>query len=236
VTLCVYALTGPQPLAAVRGLAGERLQLVTAGAIGAIAGEVARAPRPNLANLRLYDRAIRRIHLARPAVLPVRFGTCFDSVDELRQVLRSRQAGLRGALRRVRHRAQMTFRVPAGGAESALRPSSRAAPGVRRGGGRPAAAGSGARYLRTRAAEAAREREVPGFDGIRRAVARWVRAERVEKRRGVASVYVLVPLSSAAAFRRAAERAAAESGLRMVVTGPWPPYAFADATDLRTED
>ncbi len=87
---------------------------------------------------------------------------------------------------------------------------------------------TGAAYLRERAAAAAREREVPAFEPIRDAVRRWIRDQRVEKREGVASVYHLVPRASADAYRVAAERAAADNGLRVVVTGPFPPYAFAD--------
>jgi hypothetical protein len=88
--------------------------------------------------------------------------------------------------------------------------------------------GPGGAYLRERAAAAARERDVPGFEPVRAAVRRWVRDERVEKREGVASVYHLVPRASADSYRTAAERAGADSGLRVVVTGPFPPYAFAD--------
>jgi hypothetical protein len=38
----------------------------------------------------------------------------------------------------------------------------------------------------------------------------------------------LVPRSAVAAYRAAVERAAAERGLRIVISGPWPPYAFAN--------
>jgi hypothetical protein len=54
-----------------------------------------------------------------------------------------------------------------------------------------------------------------------------VRDERVETRAGVTSVYHLVPRAAAEAYRRALDRAAAAQGLRIAVSGPWPPYAFA---------
>jgi hypothetical protein len=62
---------------------------------------------------------------------------------------------------------------------------------------------------------------------VRRAVARWVRDERVEHRAGVSSVYHLIPRSSAEAYRHAAQTSAASSGVTAIVSGPWPPYAFA---------
>jgi hypothetical protein len=53
-----------------------------------------------------------------------------------------------------------------------------------------------------------------------------MREERVWKHGGVVSVYHLVPRSSVDAYRRVLERAAAGAHLRIVVTGPHPPYAF----------
>ena len=86
---------------------------------------------------------------------------------------------------------------------------------------------TGRDYLRHRARAAAAQRAVPGFEPVSNAVARWVRDERVEQRGGVSSVYHLVPRSSADAYRRAVRLSAAAAGLTAIVTGPWPPYAFA---------
>jgi hypothetical protein len=55
-----------------------------------------------------------------------------------------------------------------------------------------------------------------------------VRDERIEKRAGVLTVYHLVPRASAATYRRAIERAAADADAQIVISGPWPAYAFAD--------
>lgn len=242
-TVCVYALTGVQPLAsAPRGLAGERLRLVTGGGIAAIVGELPRAPEAGRDALERFDGVMRRLHENRAALLPARFGSCFTGTDELLFVLRSRGHSLRRAVAQVRGRAQMTVRVVRA-AEAAPERSPPA--GADRGSGRrdarsaaPAAAGiphsdaplrgAGSRYLRARAASDARAREVPGFEVVREAVRRWVRAERVEAHARVASVYHLVPRSSSEAYRAAAERAALGAGLRIMITGPWPAYAFAD--------
>ena len=86
---------------------------------------------------------------------------------------------------------------------------------------------SGGDYLRARAREAAAQRRVPGFEPVRAAVARWVRDERVEHRDGVSTIYHLIPRASSARYRQALEDAAAAAALPAVVTGPWPPYAFA---------
>jgi hypothetical protein len=92
---------------------------------------------------------------------------------------------------------------------------------------RPVARDSGTEYLKARAAAAASAHEIAGFAPVRAAVRRWVRDERVERRGTVASVYHLIPRAQTVKYRRALEYAAREAGLRVMVSGPWPPYAFS---------
>jgi hypothetical protein len=237
VTLCVYALTGsaaglqprrgePAPRVPVRGLAGERLHLVRESSLAAVVGHLNAAPRPSAENLRRYDRTLGRLAQSVPALLPARFGTCFESPEELRFVLRSRAATLRGALARVRNRAQMTVRIlDRGSPPGPLRPST---PLGDVGGPAAPARGPGATYLNDRAVASARERQVAGFEPVRDAVAKWLRDERVERHGGLITVYHLIPRASAEQYRRTLTRAAASAGFRVVVSGPWPAYAFAD--------
>lgn len=216
-TLCVYALAGRVAPLRARGMTGERLQVIGSGGVTAIAGELRAIPTPAPATLRRYDAVVRRLAERQPALLPARFGTCFSDPYELSYILRARQASLRAALTWVRGRVQMTIRiVGAGGHDETPADARHHLPP------------SGTAYLRARAEHAARERHVPGFEPVRTAVRRWVRDERVEKRAGIASVYHLVPRASAAAYVAALEHAAAVAGVKLVVTGPWPPYAFAD--------
>jgi hypothetical protein len=70
--------------------------------------------------------------------------------------------------------------------------------------------------------------QIPELEPIRGGVRRLIRDERVERRRGIATVHHLIPGASAQRYRRAVERAAAENGLRLTVSGPWAPYAFAE--------
>jgi len=151
-----------------------------------------------------------------PALLPARFGTSVDE-DELMFILSTRRASLARALIAVRGRVQMTIRV--------LARATAEDRGIMPVPEEPAGAVTGRDYL---AGKARAARAVAGFEPVRAAVARWVRDERVERRGGVSSVYHLIPRSSTVAYRRAVRTAAASSGLRLLVSGPWPPYAFAD--------
>jgi hypothetical protein len=227
--LCVYALASPfdRKLRAT-GIAGERLSAVTIGQVAAIAGELARSPRPTESALRKYDRVLGSLFKRLPAIIPVRFGTCFDDVGELTMILRAREHSFRRSLRAVRGRAQMTLRVvPGSGVRGPGSEASSAGTSVRS--PIPDPRSPGVAYLRGRAAAVACEHEIPGFAPLRAAVRRWVRDERVEKRGGFVSVYHLVPRASAQAYRRALERSARDARIRLVVSGPWPPYAFSSS-------
>jgi hypothetical protein len=190
-----------------------------------IVGQVRSRPKPTDAHLRKYNEVMAALWLRMPALLPARFGTTVSDVSELEPLVRARHEALRSNLRMVRGRAQMTVRMAD---LRDRRGESRF--GIReRGSGGLTSRGVGAEYLRARAAEERRAREVPAFASCRAAVQRWVKAERVEKTAGVATIYHLVPRGAAPRYAAALQRAAAEAGLRMVVSGPWPPFAFADS-------
>ena len=209
--LCVYALASSLSAPVrVRGVTGEALEAVRIGRIEAIVGRVRAIPKPTDSTLRRYDRVMSALWRRTPALLPARFGTSARDLADLEAMVRGRERVLRGRLRAVRNRAQMTMRVV-----SSPSPVVRAATSQKV---------SGTQYLRSRQ----REYAVPAFDPLRGAVRRWIRDERVEKRAGVATIYHLVPRGSADRYRSAIEDAARDAGVRMIVSGPWPPYAFAD--------
>ena len=210
--LCVYAVCSRlRARIDLTGVAGEPLRLIVAAGLAAVVGEVARVPRASIAAFRRHDAVVRALAGKLPAVLPVRFGSCMG-IEELQLVLRARRAPLRAALRSVRGRVQMTLR----GVDDASVPPRRVG----------AYYASGGAYLRARTLAAAREREGHSLAPLLPAVSRWVRAEKVERRAGIASVHHLVPRGCVAAYARAMHRTAEAEGVRMTLTGPFPPYAF----------
>jgi hypothetical protein len=124
----------------------------------------------------------------------------------------------------VRGREQMTVRVFAAEGRG-IAPARRSEAAV----GAPDA-GPGARYLAGRAQEAGAS-GVPGLPALLDRLAPLVAAQVVERHDAaplVASVYHLVERGSSARYRDALREAAESSpGLRVVASGPWPPYAFA---------
>ena len=217
VTLGVYGLAWPAPRRlGLTGINAERLRVATIGHVSAIVGDMARAPGPTEARLSAYDALMQALARKTSALLPARFATQCRDADELSLMLESRQQSLRTLLRHVRNRPQVTIRVAV--ADSSL-PAVPVGPAK----GTSFRPTSGSLYLRERVAEAARAREVPGFDPVRMAVRRWVRDERIERHARIVTVYHLVPRGSVDAYRATLERTADNEG---IVTGPWPPDAF----------
>jgi len=208
--ICVYALASRRAgRITVRGVAGEPLHAIHVGRIDAIVGRVRAIPQPTDQNLRRFDRMMSALWRRTPALLPARFGTAAQDMAELDAMIRGREDSLRRSLDAVRNRAQMTVRLIAH--QEVPRPAR-------------AHTQTGTEYMRSRQ----REQAVPAFDPLRASVRRWVRGERMEKRADVASIYHLIPRGSVERYRAAIERAAHEGGVRLIVSGPWPPYAFAD--------
>ena len=220
-TRCVYAIVpSATRLPRGRGFRGERLRVLRAGAVGAVVGELGRAPRQTPANLRAYHRVVEQLSAACPALLPVRFGTVLADEDEIVGMLRSRQAAFRRRLTQVRGRVQMTVRLVRPAHADASTSSTAARP----------PASSGAEYLFARAAAHRREEGAAECAALRLLVGRWVKAERVQPQGPVISVYHLVPRTAATAYRQVIEGAGVP-GVRLMVSGPFPPFAFVDAIE-----
>jgi hypothetical protein len=211
--LWIYAIVRTAPRRLGTGARRERLQAVRAGAVWAVAGVLDRPLAGTLPGLRAHDRVVRRLARTVDALLPARFGSAVEDASELGRLLRGRGPELRRALALVRGHSQWTVR----GLRQERLPRRPPSPA---GAGRP-----GARYL----AKVAGRYAAPELDPVRAALAPHVHAERVTRHEAgpyAFSAYHLVSAAGARAYRRALRDAAARAGLKLVITGPHPPYAF----------
>ena len=219
-TVYVYALLGETPRpAAGAGLCAEPLRVLRVGDLIAAVGDMTEAPAISASTLRAHDSVVRRLAGGVDAILPVRFGALLPE-DALADVLTTRARELREALALVAGREQMTLRVLGDAVAPAQSTAAVDAAGE---------LGPGARYLTERQAQWRRAREVPELAALRPALAPLVRAERVVRHDTpplLASVYHLIDRGRAGDYQAAVE-AAAPGPIRVVATGPWPPYAFA---------
>jgi hypothetical protein len=230
-SLCVYAIVGRpvnRRLSLIRA-DGARLRSVHAGATSAVVAECQGPRLPTERALRGHDTVVRRIARVAPAVLPVRFGTLVDSDRSLVELLDAWSEDLETALALVDRRYQMTLRLfaLAGAAPPGQRPAVVKVVDdvVHERDARP-----GTTYLARRAREDAASQAAPELEPLREAFAPIVAAERIARHdQGalILTAYHLIPRGAAATYRRLLRRHAAALLGRVVLSGPWPPYAFA---------
>lgn len=224
----LYAIVGGAPAAPLGvGLRDEPLSLVSAGTVVAVVGEMDEPPPAAADTVRGHDAVVRRLAEISEAILPARFGTVQEP-PALREWLAAAADGLSGALALVAGREQMTLHVFDGEAPAPVPPTEELADET--------SLGPGARYLAERRRDRQRGERLPELAPLRTRLAALVRAERVEPRAAPplrASVYHLIERGRGDAYREAVESSLALApGVRVRVSGPWAPYAFApDPTD-----
>ena len=222
-SLHLYAVCAERPraLGRRRGAVGEPLRAVAAGPLVAVVGEVTGAPPLDPATLRAHDATVRALAKSVEALLPVRFGTIAANEAQVAAMVAERGDALADALELVAGREQMTLRVFGEAHE-------RKAPALPR----PRSGGAGTRYLTARRAADHQARAVPEIAWLRPALRRFVKAERVERHRTpplIATVHHLIARGEAPAYLTVIERATRrDRPVRVVASGPWPPWAFTD--------
>ncbi|MBS2014914.1 MAG: GvpL/GvpF family gas vesicle protein [Deltaproteobacteria bacterium] len=212
--MTLYAIVGARPARGLgKGLAGGALSVVSAAGAFVVV-ERAPASEAGVEAMRAYDRIVRRIARASPAVLPFRFGSAVPDARALATSLAPVRPAIARALAKVEGCVQFTLRVFG---EAAPLP----APARRRG-------GPGTRWLDARMA-ARRVSEIAPVTASTTPFVRAAKSLRHDRAPLLASVYHLVSRADARRYRAALAAASrALVAVRVEATGPWPPYAFAE--------
>jgi hypothetical protein len=212
-----------------RGLAQAPLDGIAEGPLLAVFTSHVHSPsEPALDALWVHERVVDRL-MAEHTVLPMRFGTRLEDVEQLRQVLRERRAAFTTALDRVRGRVELGVRALA--AAPAVTASGDPVPALP-----PGPPLTGRDYLLGKlrngrqAEDAAQALHEP-------LVALSVEARRQAPRspQELLRASYLVDRAVVARFRATVERlqrAHPEAGI--LCTGPWPAYSFVGEAATRT--
>lgn len=245
----VYAILSadailPQRLA---GLGDAPVVLIPSGAIAAAVSHIeSPAIEASPAHLLRHEAAVEAIRRSVPA-LPVRFGTIFPDVATVARILAERASILQADLGHIGDKLEMGLSVLWGASESG-----EAAPHVESGGSMTdlpeplrASSSPGTQYLASRFARYADESRAGGdarrlAQRVEAALRPYVIESRYRlrpaPRLALRSAHLVRP-DGEAAFRRAYEdlRVGAPD-LRLLVTGPWPPYSFATSSGRSRSD
>lgn len=222
--LYLYAIVGSAPAGPLgSGLAGESLSLVAAGEVVAVVGEMEDAPEATPDTLRGHDAIVRRLAGISEAILPARYGALHER-PALAEWLDGARLSLGDALRLVAGREQMTLHVFEREAAPAAGPAEEKEEDA-------GSSGPGTRYLAERRRHWRQKERLPELEVLRPRLDALVAAERVEFRATPplrASVYHLIDRGRGDEYRRTVEaNLDLVAGVRVRVSGPWAPYAFA---------
>jgi hypothetical protein len=197
------------------GLEGRSVECVRHGALGAFVSDgVDRAPVPTVALLRVHDRIVAAL-AARGTVLPMRFGTTIGSEGELRGLLEDRSEEFERSLARVRGRVEFGARAVWDAPES------------------PPAGSDGRAFMQAKldrrlAARRSAERlHAPLAELAAESVCRLVPAPDT----AFTAAYLVERTRVGELERQAGRLDDTSERLHLTVSGPWPPYSFAEAPE-----
>lgn len=240
-SLYVYCLGDELDGAAFEGLAGvggARVRVLALGGLAAVVSEASdEGAAVNEENLLAHNR-VNAAALARSTPLPCRFDTR-AAPERLAEYVAGHAAALAAALARVRGRVEMSVKLMqrAEGQKAEVESEEGGALRPVAGGAGLGARGAGTAFLLKK------RREILGEEGARRraaAAAAWLAEglaglarETVERLSPPEAIFVraahLVERERVAEYRaRLRALAAGRVDLRLLASGPWPPYSFSD--------
>lgn len=211
----LYALVREAPKAAGRGITREPLRALRCGKLIAMVGAMKARPVVDEKRLKAHDTVVRRLAESSPAILPARFGSFLEESD-LKETLHTRERSLLAALALVRDREQMIVRLSSTSSAPARPPSTPRS-----------SSSSGSSYLRTRRAELAAAQTAPELAPLHTDLVRAERIRRHDRPPLIATAYHLIDRGTAAEYKKRTTAAAKRAKLRIRISGPFPPYAFA---------
>lgn len=205
----------PLPSSRGRGLGGARLRALQCGELAAIySRHRSLRVQPAAEQLLRHERVIETM-MADGAVLPLRFGTQLAREEQLATVLAQRSESLLLALDRVRGHVELGLR-----AIPELTKETNGEKGAR----------TGREFMLERVQR--HQRALRVVRDLHGPLSRLATASTVRDYPRPPAILVasyLVGDERVPGFRRQAEQLAAQQdGMRVLVTGPWPPYSFAE--------
>jgi hypothetical protein len=174
---------------------------------------------PSVPSLLAYERVVEAIH-ARQTVIPLRYGCVMESEEQIVQLLEDHRREYEALLLRLHGMTEMGIRL--------LWPASAVPP--------PSLAQSpGTAYLASlRNRYNSQETPAPEETLLADRIVALLAGRSTEQRRELSSslqgrllsLYFLTPKSGTEEFRRMVRTILTPPGVKLLLSGPWPPYNF----------
>jgi hypothetical protein len=232
---CIFRAPLPAALEIPEGVGGYRVFSANYNGLSAALSQLAEPDSPpDAAKLLGYEAVVESFyrHLT---VIPMRYGCRVGCPHEAAILLRENQDAYDALLRELEGLAEMGVQVlldkPIAEAETDR-------PGIPPEWFPPRSSGSGAAYLNAkrqnylgaqRATMAQRALVENLCDSLQGSFVRHKVEFPSSRRNRLLSLYFLVPRDSVESFRRAARHFPAPQSVKLLFSGPWPPYNFVDA-------
>jgi hypothetical protein len=194
------------------GVAARRLQATGEDGLVALFSRHEDPPVVTEATLWTFERVIEN-QMSRHAVLPARFGSMFEQVQDIERALRERRNELTAKFELVRGAVELGVRATWPHAE---------------GDSTPSGPNAGASYMLARVAQGRRAREIAAeMRGALDALARATSYRLLSRPTApVIASYLVERRRSDELAARVQHLDATMQGVELVCTGPWPPYSF----------
>lgn len=222
-SLLLHAITPAEPDGGRHpdGIGGRRMVRVVAQDLAAWASEFSDPPeRLTRADMLAHHDLVTSLHEDLHAALPARFPTWIGSELEAADLLAVRHAEIAVNLERVRGRVELAVTAVWESDEEDAPPPDAATPGTRY-------------LLRRQYAFAGSDRRRARAGELARTLEKLVSCDLVEIKHQICPSKTIALSSSVLLPRERAENAKAllnhsDKDVRILVSGPWPPYSFAD--------
>jgi len=226
---CIFGTSARQDLWLPTGIGGRPVFIVAQNGLSAALSALAESGLvPDISQTLAYERVVEHFFRDR-TVIPMRYGCQFENPSEVVCLLKKHQEEYQTLLGELEGLKEMGIRVLLEGSEAGTKTD--AAPVSPE--TFPGACMSGAAYL-------AAKRQ--GFLGLDRRllvdelcgplsglfVRRKVESSGVTRSR-LLSLYFLVPRTSVESFRQATRDLHPKESVKLLLSGPWPPYNFVDS-------
>ena len=233
---CIFGASARQDLGLPAGVGGQPVFVVAQNGLSAALSEFAESDLiPDISQTLSYERVVEHFFHDQ-TVIPLRYGCKLENASEVVCLLEKHHEEYQTLLRELEGLKEMGIRVLLEGSEAGTETKASPLPPE----SFPGPFSSGAAFL-----AAKRQR----FLDLDRAVLNqrllvdelcgplsglFVR-RKVESpvltRSRLLSLYFLVPRASVESFRQAARRLHPKAAVKLLLSGPWPPYNFVDALE-----